>query len=75
VLPAVAALATDPPLERADPEFLDLVDRERGELGLLFQSLQASLEGNRALMQESLRRLRASDPDNLYYAWIAPTGR
>ena len=75
VLPAVAALATDPPLEGADQEFVDLVDRERGELGLLFQSLQASLEGNRALMQESLRRLRAADPDNPYYAWIAPTGR
>jgi hypothetical protein len=51
------------------------VDRHRGELGLLFQALQASLEGNRALMGDSLRRLRSSAPDNPYYAWIAPDGR
>jgi spermidine synthase len=75
VLPAVAALATDPPLEGADAGFRDAVDLHRGELGLLFQALQASLEGNRALMGDSLRRLRSSAPDNPYYAWIAPDGR
>jgi hypothetical protein len=75
VLPEVAALATDPPLEGADPGFRDAVDRHRGELGLLFQALQASLEGNRALMGDSLRRLRSAAPDNPYYAWIAPDGR
>jgi spermidine synthase len=74
VLPAVAALATDPPLEGADPGFRDAVARHRGELGLLFQALQASLEGNRALMGDSLRRLRSAAPDNPYYAWIAPGG-
>ena len=72
VLPAVAALATDPPLEGGDAALRSAVERHRGELGLLFQALQASLEGNQALMQDSLRRLRASDPDNPYYAWIAP---
>jgi len=75
VLPAVAALATDPPLLGADTAFEAAVDRDRGELGLLFQSLQASLEGNEALMRDSLVRLRAADPDNPYYAWIAPAGR
>lgn len=75
VLPAVAALATDPPLQGADAAFEAAVDRDRGELGLLFQSLQASLEGNEALMRDSLVRLRAADPDNPYYAWIAPAGR
>ena len=74
VLPAVAALATDPPLEGADAGFKAAVNHHRGELGLLFQALQASLEGNQALMRESLRRLRASAPDNPYYAWIAPEG-
>jgi len=74
VLPAVAALASDPPLQGADAAFRDAVDRHRGELGLLFQALQASLEGNRNLMQQSLGRLRAADPDNPYYAWIAPGG-
>ena len=75
VLPAVAMLATDPPLQGADAAFRAAVDRDRGELGLLFQSLQASLEGNEALMRDSLMRLRAADPDNPYYAWIAPAGR
>jgi len=75
VLPAVAMLATDPPLLGADAAFRAAVDQDRGELGLLFQSLQASLEGNEALMRDSLMRLRAVDPDNPYYAWIAPSGR
>jgi len=74
VLPAVASLATDPPLEGADEVFRAAVDRHRGELGLLFQALQASLEGNEPLMRESLRRLRTAAPDNPYYAWIAPGG-
>jgi spermidine synthase len=74
ILPAVAALATDPPLEGADAAFRDQVDRHRGELGLLFQALQASLEGNRVLMADSLRRLRSAAPDNPYFAWIAPAG-
>jgi spermidine synthase len=72
VLPAVAALATDPPLRGADASFRDQVHRHRGELGLLFQALQASLEGNQALMRDSLRRLRSAAPENPYYAWIAP---
>jgi hypothetical protein len=75
VLPAVVAVTTDPPLQGADAGFQDAVDRHRGELGLLFQALQASLEGNEALMQDSLRRLRTAAPDNPYYEWIAPAGR
>jgi spermidine synthase len=75
VLPRVAALGTDPPLQGADAAFRAAVNRHRGELGLLFQSLQASLEGNQPLMRDSLRRLRAADPGNPYYAWIAPAGR
>jgi hypothetical protein len=75
VLPAVAALATDPPLQGADADFRQAVDRHRGEIGLLFQALQASLEGNEILMRESLRRLRSVAPGNPYYAWLAPSGR
>jgi len=72
VLPVVAALATDPPLESADAAFRDALQRERGELGLLFQALQASLEGDDARLRDSLSRLRAADPANPYYRWIAP---
>jgi hypothetical protein len=75
VLPAVVAVTTDPPLKGADARFQNAVDRHRGELGLLFQALQASLEGNEALMRDSLRRLRVAAPDNPYYAWIAPVAR
>jgi len=75
VLPAVASLATDPPLQGADAAFQEEVDRRRGELGLLFQSLQASLEGNDALLRDSLLRLRTAAPDNPYYEWIAPDVR
>jgi spermidine synthase len=75
VLPAVVAVTTDPPLKGADAGFQNAVDRHRGELGLLFQALQASLEGNEALMRDSLRRLRVAAPDNPYYAWIAPVAR
>jgi spermidine synthase len=74
VLPVVAALATDPPLEGADEPFLETLARRRGELGLLFQALQASLEGNEPLLRDSLARLRMADPDNAYYRWIAPSG-
>ena len=72
VLPAVVAVTTDPPLAGASPEFEAEVHRHRGHLGLLFQALQASLEGDRARSGASLARLRASAPDNPYYAWIAP---
>jgi spermidine synthase len=72
VLPAVVSVTTDPPLVGADADFQAEVDRRRGELGLLFQALQASLEGNSALTGESLRRLRTADPGNPYYAWMAP---
>jgi spermidine synthase len=72
VLPAVVSVTTDPPLVGAAAEFRAEIDRHRGELGLLFQALQASLEGNHKLSGESLRRLRAADPDNPYYAWMAP---
>jgi hypothetical protein len=72
VLPAVVSVTTDPPLVGADADFQAEVDRHRGELGLLFQALQASLEGNSALTGESLRRLRTADPGNPYYAWMAP---
>jgi spermidine synthase len=75
VLPAVASLATDPPLQGADAAFQEEVDRRRGELGLLFQALQASLEGNDAMLRDSLQRLRTAAPDNPYYAWIAPDVR
>jgi hypothetical protein len=47
--------------------------RHRGELGLLFQALQVSLEGNTPLAQSSLQRLRDADPGNAYYRWIAPS--
>jgi spermidine synthase len=73
VLPAVAALATNPPLQGADAAFREAVARHRGELGLLFQALQASLEGNAPLAQSSLQRLRNADPGNDYYRWIAPS--
>jgi spermidine synthase len=72
VLPTVLAVTTDPPLRGADDEFVAAVDRHRGELGLLFQALQASLEGERQREAESLWRLRRAAPDNPYYAWIAP---
>jgi spermidine synthase len=72
VLPAALAVTTNPPLVGADAEFRAEVDQHRGELGLLFQALQASLEGDRALSGESLRRLRVADPGNPYYAWLAP---
>lgn len=72
VLPAVVSVTTDPPLVGADEDFRAEVDRHRGELGLLFQALQASLEGDAALTGESLRRLRKADPGNPYYAWMAP---
>jgi spermidine synthase len=72
VLPAVVSVTTDPPLLGAAANFRADVDRHRGELGLLFQALQASLEGDRELSGESLRRLRAADPGNPYYAWMAP---
>ena len=75
VLPVVAGLATDPPLEGADAEFREAVDRRRGQLGLLFQALQASLEGNDTRMRSSLARLRSADPDNAYFRWIAPAAR
>jgi spermidine synthase len=75
VLPAVASLATDPPLQGADAAFQEEVDRRRGELGLLFQALQASLEGNDAMLRDSLQRLRTAAPDNPYYEWIAPDVR
>lgn len=73
VLPVVAALATDPPLEGADAAFRAAVQQRRGELGLLFQALQASLEGNQVLVRSSLARLRSADPDNVYYQWMAPS--
>jgi spermidine synthase len=72
ILPAVMAVTTDPPLVGAEAGFLEQLARHRGELGLLFQALQASQEGDRATAAASLRRLRMADPDNLYYAWIAP---
>ncbi len=72
VLPAVVAFTTDPPLVDADPAFQAAVDRHRGELGLLFQALQASLEGDRARLGDSLRRLRRAAPENPYYEWMAP---
>jgi predicted membrane-bound spermidine synthase len=72
VLPTVLDVTTDPPLLGADAEFVAAVDRNRGELGLLFQSLQASLEGEREREAESLWRLRRAAPDNPYYYWIAP---
>jgi predicted membrane-bound spermidine synthase len=72
VLPAIISVTTDPPLVAANADFRAQVDRHRGELGLLFQALQASLEGDRATTSGSLRRLRAADPTNPYYAWMAP---
>jgi spermidine synthase len=65
--------ATEPPLQGADDAFHAAVARHRGELGLLFQALQASLEGNAPLAQSSLQRLRNADPGNAYYRWIAPS--
>jgi len=75
VLPAVLETTTDPPLLNADDEFVADVDSYRGQLGLLFRALQASLEGEDEIQRESLRRLRAAAPDNPYYAWIAPAAR
>ncbi|HSN72319.1 MAG TPA: fused MFS/spermidine synthase, partial [Steroidobacteraceae bacterium] len=72
VLPTVLDVTTDPPLRGADQDFVAAVDQHRGELGLLFQALQASLEGERQREAESLWRLRRAAPDNPYYAWIAP---
>lgn len=72
VLPTVLAMTTDPPLIGADVEFVAEVERARGELGLLFQALQASLEGEVVRERQSLRRLRMAAPHNPYYAWLAP---
>ncbi len=74
ILPAVLAVTTDPPLLGADDAFAARVDRHRGELGLLFQALQASVEGEHRREAESLWRLRRAAPENPYYAWIAPGG-
>lgn len=72
VLPAVVSVTTDPPLVGVDAQFQAEVTRHRGELGLLFRALQASLEGDRAAAGASLGRLRRADPANPYYGWIAP---
>jgi spermidine synthase len=72
ILPAVLETTSDPPLLNADAEFASAVDRHRGNLGLLFRALQASLEGDRRTQAESLRLLRAAAPGNPYYEWIAP---
>lgn len=75
VLPAVLEATTDPPLQNASDDFAAAVDSHRGELGLLFRALQASLEGDAMVERESLRRLRIAAPENAYYAWIAPVAR
>jgi len=75
ILPAVVAVTTDPPLVGGDAGFRDEVSRYRGELGLLFQALQAFNAGDRAMAAASLRRLRMADPDNPYYRWVAPAAR
>jgi spermidine synthase len=72
VLPEVLATTTDPPLRNATAPLWEDVEAHRGELGLLFRALQASLEGDAAVQREALRRLRVGAPGNPYYAWVAP---
>jgi len=70
VLPRLLALSTDVPLAAGDP-LRAAVAAERSELMAFYRFSLDLMAGDREAAGAALREVRARDPDNPYYLWVA----
>jgi len=70
VLPRLLALSTDVPLAAGDP-LRAAVAAERSELMAFYRFSLDLMAGDREAAGTALREVRARDPDNPYYLWVA----
>jgi len=70
VLPRLLALSTDVPLAAGDP-LRAAVAAERSELMAFYRFSLDLMAGDREAAGDALREVRARDPDNPYYLWVA----
>ena len=70
VLPRLLALATDVPLDPADP-LRPTVEAERRELHAFYRFSLHALAGEGEEADAALREVLAHDPRNPYYLWVA----
>jgi len=71
VLPNLIMLRSEPPLVRADRDFIRAVAAQRQILLLFYQAALNGAAGHQDLWARDLRQVLARDADNAYYRWIS----
>jgi spermidine synthase len=71
VLPALMAVRTEPPLQAADPEFVQSVRKERQRLLLFYQAALNAQSGYPDLWARDMRTVLAGAEENAYFNWFA----
>ena len=63
-------LQTEPPVDGADPAFLQAMQAERATLMAFYRAGLAAYRGDRDAWAHEMNTVRRADPDNPYYRWF-----